>query len=183
VNLNFFGQFYIVEGKFDRLLLRPVHTLFQVMSEQFRLESLSDAAVGVGVVLYAASRLELELGWMQWLIGAGAIVCGFTIYLAVFLALTTVGFWVEDRVGIIPPIYNMLSFGRYPLDIYNPLIRFLLSWVVPFGFASFYPPAKLLGHSEYDGVFLFLPLVAVTTLGLAVMLWNRGVRNYSSTGS
>jgi ABC-2 type transport system permease protein len=77
----------------------------------------------------------------------------------------------------------MLTFGRYPLDIYNPLIRFLLSWIIPFGFAAFYPSAKLLGHTEYDGVFLALPVVASVSVILAILLWNRGVRNYSSTGS
>jgi ABC-type uncharacterized transport system permease subunit len=40
-----------------------------------------------------------------------------------------------------------------------------------------------LGHSEYDRVFLALPLVAAVSLTAAVLLWNRGVRNYSSTGS
>ncbi len=183
VNLYYFGQLYIVEGKFDRVLLRPVHSLFQVMSEQFRLEALGDAAVGVVLVVYAGSRIGLELSPLEWLVGVGAVLCGFVIYLGVFLILTTVSFWAEDRVGVIPPVYNMLTFGRYPLDIYNPFIRFLLSWIVPFGFAAFYPSARLLGHREYDDVFLALPLVAATTLTLAVLLWNRGVRNYSSTGS
>ncbi|MCB1022259.1 MAG: ABC-2 family transporter protein [Acidobacteria bacterium] len=183
VNLYYFGQVYIVEGKFDRVLLRPVHSLFQVMSEQFRLESLSDALVGLVIVSYAGSKLGVSFGPMQWLLGAGAVLCGMIIYLGVFLILTCVSFWAEDRVGVIPPVYNMLTFGRYPLDIYNPLIRFLLSWIIPFGFAAFYPSAKLLGHSEYDHVFLALPLVAAVSVVLAILLWNRGVRNYSSTGS
>ena len=183
VNLYYFGQLYIVEGKFDRVLLRPVHSLFQVMNEQFRLEAVGDAAVGVALVIYAGSKIGLELTPTQWLIGVGAVLCGFAIYLGVFLILTCVSFWAEDRVGVIPPVYNMLTFGRYPLDIYNPLIRFLLSWIVPFGFAAFYPSAKLLGHSEHDRVFLALPLVAAVCLTVAVLLWNRGARNYSSTGS
>ena len=183
VNLYYFGQVYIVEGKFDRVLLRPVHSMFQVMSEQFRLEALSDAFVGLVLVIYAASELGIDWTPGHVALGTAAAVTGFVIYLAVFLILTCVSFWVEDRVGIIPPVYNMLSFGRYPLDIYSPFIRFLLSWVVPFGFASFYPSAKLLGHAEHDAAFLALPLVAAVFLGAAILLWNRGVRNYSSTGS
>ena len=183
VNLYYFGQVYIVEGKFDRVLLRPVHSLFQVMSEQFRLEALADAAVGVGLVIWAGQRMGFE-----WTLGAAALAvfgvfCGVAIYLGVFLILTAVGFWVEDRVGIIPPVYNMLSFGRYPLDIYSPFIRFLLTWVAPFAFAAFYPSARLLGHGEHDATFLWMPVVAAVTVGLAVLLWNRGVGNYSSTGS
>ncbi len=183
VNLYFFGEVYIVEGKFDRVLLRPVHSLFQVMSEQFRLESLSDAAVGAGVALYAASQLDIRIGPYEVLLAAWAIGCGFTVYIAVFLLLTCISFWVEDRVGVIPPIYNMLSFGRYPLDIYNPLIKFLLSWIVPFGFAAFYPASKLLGKPDYELYFLLLPVVAGVFLAAAVLVWNRGVNNYESTGS
>lgn len=183
VNLYYFGQLYIIEGKFDRVLLRPVHSLFQVMSEQFRLEALGDAFVGVALIVYAGLRLDLSFSPLAILGGAGAAVCGFAIYFAVFLLLTCVSFWVEDRVGIIPPIYNLLTFGRYPLDMYNPLIKVLLSWVVPFGFASFYPSAKFLGHDEYAGYFLAMPFVAAAFLAAAVALWNRGVNNYASTGS
>ena len=183
VNLYYFGQLYIVEGKFDRVLLRPVHSLFQVMTEQFRLESLSDAVVGAAIVAYAAARLGLEIDWLGTALVLIAALAGLVVYLGVFLALTCIGFWVEDRVGVIPPVYNMLAFGRYPLDIYNPLIKFLLSWIVPFAFAGFYPAANLLGRERYEVYMFLLPVVAVVTLTFSVWLWNKGVRNYSSTGS
>jgi ABC-2 type transport system permease protein len=153
------------------------------MSEQFRLESLADAAVGLAIVLYTSRRIGLDYGWSDWLFLAFAAFCGLLIYVGVFLILTCVAFWVEDRVGLIPPVYNMLAFGRYPLNIYSPLIQFLLSWIIPFGFASFYPAAHLLGHLEYERYFLLLPLVTACFLGASVWLWNRGVANYSSTGS
>jgi ABC-2 type transport system permease protein len=153
------------------------------MSEQFRLESLADTAIGLGVIVYTYGRLGLDYGPGDWFILAFAALCGLLIYFSVFLLLTCVSFWVEDRVGIIPPVYNMLAFGRYPLSIYSPAVQFLLSWIVPFGFATFYPSAKLLGHVEYDAYFLALPLVALAFLVMSILLWNRGVRNYSSTGS
>ena len=37
INLYYFSQTYIIEGKFDRVLLRPVNSLFQILFEQFRL--------------------------------------------------------------------------------------------------------------------------------------------------
>ncbi len=183
INLYYFSEAYIVEGKFDRILLRPVHSLFQVMSEQFRLESLSDAVVGVGIVTYTARELGITYGPLDWAFLVFASVCGVAIYLSVFLLLTSVSFWVEDRVGIIPPIFNMLAFGRYPLNIYSPFIQFLLSWIIPFGFASFYPSTILLGRVEYQSYFLYLPVVTIVFMTASILLWNRGVANYSSTGS
>ncbi len=183
INLYYFGQTYIVEGKFDRILLRPLNSLFQILFEQFRLESLGDVALGVFLILTCAARLHLRLGAADWLFLGLATVCGCVIYLSVFLMLTCVSFWMEDRVGIIPPVYNMLTFGRYPLDIYNPFIKFLLSWIVPFGFATFYPTASLLRADSYRLYAWLMPLVAAAFLTLALWIWSRGVRNYSSTGS
>ena len=183
INLYYFGESYIVEGKFDRILLRPVHSLFQVMSEQFRLEALSDTATGLFIVVYTSNKLGLQHGPEDWAFLGAAALCGLIIYLAVFLMLTCVSFWVEDRVGIIPPVYNMLAFGRYPLNIYSPLVQFLLSWVIPFAFASFYPSTVLLERMEYQSYVALLPLVMAVFLTGAIVLWNRGVANYSSTGT
>jgi len=183
INLYFFGETYIVEGQFDRILLRPVNSLFQILFEKFRLEALGDTALGVFIVVSCAAKLDLALGSGEWLFLAAAAVCGCTIYLAVFLMLTCVSFWMEDRVGVIPPVYNMLTFGRYPLDIYNSAIKFFLSWVVPFGFASFYPTASLLKSDVYGQYAYWIPVVTALLLTLSMLVWNRGVKNYSSTGS
>ncbi len=183
INLYYFGQQYIVEGRFDRVLLRPVHSLFQVLFEQFRLESLGDAVLGVFLMITCARRLDIELTAAAWAFLAFAAVCGCVIYLSVFLMLTCVSFWMEDRVGVIPPVYNMLTFGRYPLDIYSTAVKFVLTWIVPFGFATFYPTASVLKSGDYRIYGWLLPVVTFVFVSLAVTIWNRGVRNYSSTGS
>ena len=54
-NLYDFSELYIVEGKFDRVLLRPVSTLFQVVFEKFRLESLQEVVTGAAVVSSAST--------------------------------------------------------------------------------------------------------------------------------
>ena len=183
INLYYFGDRYIVQGSFDRVLLRPIHSLFQILFEQFRLESAADAAIGVAVVVYATRRLNLDFGVLDWLVVAFAALCGFLIYVSVFLMLTSVSFWMEDRVGVMPPVYNMIAFGRYPLKIYSVFLQFFLSWIIPFAFATFYPATHLLRRMEYKPYFYLLPLVTAVFATFAVTLWNRGVRNYSSTGS
>ncbi|MCW5983264.1 MAG: ABC-2 family transporter protein [Bryobacteraceae bacterium] len=183
INLYYFSEIYIVEGKFDRVLLRPVNSLFQILFEQFRLEALGDTVLGLFLIVTCARRIGLELGAGDWLFIAAATVCGCLIYLAIFLLLTCISFWMEDRVGVIPPVYNMLTFGRYPMDIYNPFIKFLLSWVVPFGFATYYPTAAVLKQDEFRIYAWLMPVVTVVFGALSLFVWKRGVRNYSSTGS
>jgi len=183
LNLYDFGNDFIIEGKFDRVLLRPVYTLFQVMFENFRMESFQEGGTGLFAVWWAARHIGLRLSGTDLALLAFFGLCGWVIYTAVFLILTTATFWFEDRIGIHPPVWNMIAFGRYPLSIYSGFIQFLLSWIIPFGFASFYPSVRLLGRQEFRAYAPLVPVVAVGFAALALVLWQRGVRHYSSTGS
>jgi ABC-2 type transport system permease protein len=183
LNLYEFGETYIIEGKFDRVLLRPIHSLFQILFENFRLESIQEIVIGVGVVVYCAARLKIPWTFANLLIFPVAVVCGAVIYVSIFVIITSVSFWFEDRIGVSPPVYNMIAFGRYPITIYNVFIQFMLNWIIPFAFASFYPTVRFLGHREFMREYYLVPVVASTLLALALFVWGQGVRHYKSTGS
>ncbi len=183
LNLYDFGNNYIIEGKFDRVMLRPISTLFQVLFEQFRLESIQEIATGLFCMGWASSRLHVHwtAGKFSLLVFWGA--CAGIIYVSVFLLLTTISFWFEDRIGVHPPVWNVIAFGRYPLSIYSGVVQFFLCWIIPFGLASFYPSVRLLGHTVTPEYLPFVPVVALAFLVFAIFMWNFGTRHYSSTGS
>ena len=183
LNLYDFGNDYIIEGKFDRVLLRPISTLFQVIFESFRIESFQEVITGLVAVWWAGRLLDMHWTAADVLLLIFFGICGWVIYTAIFLILTSVTFWFEDRIGIHPPVWNMIAFGRYPLSIYSGFIQFTLSWIIPFGFASFYPTVRLLGRAEFRHYAPLVPLVAIAFSALALAIWQRGVRHYSSTGS
>jgi len=182
-NIYEFGNNYIIEGKFDRVLLRPVSSLYQVLFEAFRIESLHEVATGALVVWWAARRMGFVWTASDFALLVLYGVCGGVIYISFFMLLSCVSFWFEDRIGIHPPVWNLIAFGRYPLSIYSQWIQFLLSWLVPFAFASFYPSAHLLGRRELHDLAPLAPVMAAACLGLLLLAWNRGLRQYSSTGS
>ncbi len=182
VNLYEFSNRYLTEGRFDRILLRPVSPLFQILFESFRLESLQETVTGLFAVAWAVSRLP-ELGvWGLVLLPVWAVF-GAVIYVSVFAILTALGFWIEDRIGLAPPVFNLVSFGRYPITIYDIKVKVLLSTVIPFAFATFYPAALVLGKREFLVFFWGVPVVAALFLAMAIGLWHMGIRKYGSTGS
>ena len=183
LNIYDFGSNYIIEGKFDRVLLRPVSSLFQVLFEAFRIESLHEVAVGLFAIAWASRRIGLDWGVLDVLLLVFFGFCGAVIYTSVFLMLTSVSFWMEDRIGIGPPVWNLIAFGRYPLNIYGCFVQFILSLIIPFGFASFYPTVRLLGRQEFRFYGALVPVVAAVFLGLAILVWRQGSRQYASTGS
>ncbi len=183
LNLYEFGNEYIMEGKFDRVLIRPVSSLFQVLFENFRIESFQEILTGLAVVLYASARMHVAWAGRDVFLLLFYALCGGAIYISIFLLFSTVSFWFEDRVGVHPLAWNLIAFGRYPLSIYSGAIQFFLSWIIPFGFATFYPSVRLLHRAEFLHYAALIPVVAAACLAVAISVWNLGVRHYSSTGS
>ena len=182
-NLYEFPEKVVFEGRFDRLLLRPQSTMVQVLFDSMRVESLHEAATGILLLAWASPRLGVVWGPARVFEFVVFSISGALVYVAIFSALTAVSFRFEDRVGLVPPVYNLISFSRYPLTIYSLWIRFLLSTFIPFAFASFYPAARLLGRTEWNGLALVSPLVGVASVWFASRLWEREVLRYGGTGS
>ena len=183
VNLYRFSDQYIIQGKFDRVLLRPVGTLAQVIFESFNVSGLNEILLGIAMMTYAGMKLGLDFGVKEILMLAVMAPSASLVYMGVFLAITSVSFWHEDRMGLAPPVYNIIRFSRYPITIYSLPIRIFLTFVLPFAWVAFFPATWFLGSSEFGRLALLTPLVGLVVFGGSVLIWQRGVSNYASTGS
>jgi ABC-2 type transport system permease protein len=183
LNLYGFGDRYIIQGQFDRILLRPLNSLFQVIFESFNLESVGNLLVGIVIILAAKHELGLSFGIWDYLWIVVATLSGSVILLSVFIVVSSLSFHFEDRLGISAPIFNLLNFGRYPVNVFSRVIQVLLSVIIPFAFIAFYPSTHFFKRSEFEFLSYLSPLVAVIAAGVAAFMWRLGVERYSSTGS
>lgn len=183
INLYRFSERYIIEGEFDRVLLRPVNPLAQVLFSSFGMGGLNELALGSAVMVYAALGLDLRLGPIDLLLLPVFAVSACAVYNGVFLGLISVSFWMEDRMGLAPPVYNIIRFSRYPVTIFSPLVRLFLTFVMPFAWVAFYPSTWFVGEPGFRSPALLTPLVGGLTFGLGYLVWSRGIRRYASTGS
>lgn len=182
-NIWDFNDRYIVKGEMDRILTRPIHSLFQVVLERMELESLFGIVTGLIIMFYAGSHLDLQFHWYDPIIFIVMVVGGTLIYGGIFVSLASIGFWSDARTDIMPMVYNIGIYGRYPVDIYNKIIRFVLTWILPFAFVGVYPAAYFLGRSEWYGYAFLTPLVGIIFFMIAVWLWNEGVKKYRGAGN
>src|SRR5260370_15521582 len=114
VNLYEFGNEYIMEGTFDRVLIRPVASLFQVMFQNFRIESFQEVLTGLAVVIYASVKMHVAWNLLDVLLLIFFSICGGTIYIFHFFLLFPVSFLFHDRLGGPPPGWNFFAVRRYP---------------------------------------------------------------------
>ena len=157
VNLYGFAEKYIAEGHLDRVLLRPVNPLAQVIFESFNVSGLNEIILGIGIMAYAglgctSPGRPADVLAVLLLAPAAALV-----YVGVFLGLTCVSFWSEDRLGLAPPVYNVIRFSRYPLTIYSRWVQIFLMFVLPFAWVAFYPATWFVGAPEFRRLALLTP--------------------------
>ena len=169
-------------GELDVLLVRPVGPLFQMIGLSQQPNALGIGLTGIPIMLYAASDLGLHWTVSSALYLAVALVCGATIRYAVLMVVALLTFWWEMR-SLLYPMMWLYDFVRFPLDVFSWPVRALLTYVIPFGVAGFYPAAYLLRPDEYGWALWGVPLTTVGLVALIQVLWSVALRHYESTGS
>ncbi|MFF3500884.1 ABC transporter permease [Streptomyces sp. NPDC003247] len=176
------GRKLVQRGEFYRYLIRPVNPLFSLLSERFfHPDGLGELIVGVVLVGYAGSELGLSPTPEQWLLAPLLVLCGAVIHTSVKLFFASLSFWTVTSLPSMYAASQVSEFAAYPLDIYHPSLRALLTWVLPFAFTAYVPSTYLL-HGE-TGLLGWLPVVTAGALALALAVWRRGVNTYETTGS
>ena len=87
-----------------------------------------------------------------------------------------------ESIPVTQMVFGMNEFAKYPLTIYSRGIGLVLTWIIPYGFVSFYPANHLLGR-EPGAIVWLAPLVALVFVTIAYRVWKFGLRHYSGTGS
>jgi ABC-2 type transport system permease protein len=181
-NLWNFADRYIIKGEMDRVLTRPKHNLFQIVMENMDPPALFGVLTGGVVMIWAGERIGLEWSLMDGFILLLFIAGGTMVYGGLYTALASLSFYTDSKTGILPLMWNIQNYGRYPVNIYNKVIRFVLTWILPFAFVGFYPSAYFIDPSRSELAW-FTPVVGVVSLGFGLLAWNQGVKRYRGAGS
>ena len=178
---------WIRDGEFDRLLVRPLDELFQVISTPgaiFPDELLLALAFLVFAVIVNHIAITAGFVFLVTLI----VVGGALIDLSIGLIISTVAFWFV-QVDALRWIVLQLEqeFTRYPLSIYSKGVRLLLAFVIPFGFMNYFPASYFL-HKADNGlglplaIGLLTPVIGIASLIVAYGFWRVGLERYQGVG-
>lgn len=75
------------------------------------------------------------------------------------------------------------DFAKYPITIYNNLIKSVITYIIPFAFTTFYPANYILtGENPFFSIG-FTVVISIILMAIGVFLWNKGIKAYESSGS
>lgn len=170
-------------GKLDFLLLLPVNTRFLVSVRQVDLGSFVNAAIALGVMVYAARELEFVPSVLQ--IAVFLLLCsaGIAIHYSLMFLLATISFWTVRAQGIVWAYYNLFNVSRLPDSAFRGWFKVVFTFALPMLLVSNIPVRALTDRLESPFDILLLLGLTLLGLGLSELGWRFSVRHYTSASS
>lgn len=174
----------VKNGDFDRILLRPLSTFFQMAASAFQWMRIGRFLQGLIVLLWGCIALKIELFSLNALILFFAFLGTMCLFYGLFVMQATLTFWTTETLELMNILtYGGLESGQYPLSIYKPAFRAFFTFMVPLACVAYFPISGLLQKSSIFWLASLAPIAGVLFLFLSFKLWNFGVRHYQSTGN
>ena len=171
----------ILNGQFDFSLIRPVNIQFLVTFSKWRIFATLDLFLGVGVFLYALFSTSNTTTWTSWVLFGIALTAGIIVLYALLLGLCSIAFWSPGFM--ITWLFDALfQLARYPIGIYPPLVRIVLTWIIPIGLITTVPVQALNAEIGIGMVLLSLSISLLLFI-FSSWLFRQGVNRYQSASS
>lgn len=173
----------VINGDFDRYMLRPMNIFFQVIAEKLQPDALGELLVGTILVARSLAKGIVVTDGLHAALFFVSILAGALIYTSIKLFFASLAFWVKVSGPFLQAAYDLANFAKYPTEIYAKGIRFLITWVIPFAFVAYLPAGFFLktGASAW---------VIGVECGIAAVFWCAaygvfvcGTRVYESAGN
>lgn len=171
----------IVRGDFDLDLVKPSNVLFRVLTggaDVLDLFMLIPFTIGL---VFAAGKLSgiTLAGIFLYII---LLFCGFIIATAFHIGVLALGVITTEIDHAIMIYRDLTQMGRVPVDIYNEILRAIITFIIPVGIMMTWPAKALMGLlSIQSAVAAFL--LSVFFFMLSIFLWKYALTKYSSASS
>ena len=173
----------IIDGSFDRLLLRPRNILLQVVGYQIDYTKLARVIQSIIIMIVALIKLEIDWSILKVLTLILMLLSSISIFFGIFLLAASYCFITIQGLEV----RNVFTDGgkhtaQYPIGIFNKYFVKIFTYIIPNALVNYYPLMYFIG--KVDKVYYaFLPIIVLIYLIPCFLIFNKGSKNYLSTGS
>jgi ABC-2 type transport system permease protein len=173
---------HFIEGSFIKYCLRPIDSMFYYLTESIDLKGIPQLGLGIALMVYSGTNLSITWNIMSVLILVILIFNAACIYSSIMIIAAATGFWITDPFEIISFVNRSKDFGKYPATIYNKYIKAIITFILPFGFISYYPSEYFISNM-FSPISIFTIPAAIIFFLLARKIWASGLKRFVPTGS
>jgi ABC-2 type transport system permease protein len=165
---------FIEDGDLDTLLTQPKSVLVHALGLRSQPSGFGDLISGLIFIAWSG-----QVSWRTTAIAAVVIVASALILVACGVVFFSLAFWLGRVETVATQLWELLvTFSLYPEPLFGGALRFVLFTVLPAGFVG-YLPVRILHAPSFTNVTILL-IAAIAYLGLAALIFDRGLRRYAS---
>lgn len=182
-NLWSIGYFTVRKGDFDKYLTRPINTYFHVLVEKLQIDALGELIMGIALIVMILPKVAIVWSLQKFLLALISVVFATFIYVGIKTITGSIAFWTKTSGAITNMFYMVNDFSKYPVTIYNTVVRSVITYVIPFAFTAFYPANYILkGENPLFNIGGTI-VAAVVLMSIGLIVWHKGISAYESAGS
>ncbi len=171
------------EGDFIKYYFRPINMFFYYQSEIFDIKGLGQLAFGIATVAYSWYKLALPVTFFAIVKLIIFLISASLVMVALQNASAATCFWMQNSFYILDFAVKMKDYAKYPITIFNPVFRFIFTFILPIAFVAYYPSIVILRPDSIPVLSYLSPVVGVVFFYLSYKFWMYGASKYSGTGS
>lgn len=170
----------VVNGDFDRYMLRPMNVFFQIICEKLQPDAVGELLIGTILIIMSLSKGIVIVDGMHIVMFIVSVIAGAVIYTSIKLLFASLSFWIKRSGPFLQVAYEMADFAKYPVEIYSKPIQFILTFVIPFAFVAYFPASYFLIQKSALTTVGIECLIAVILSILAYSIFKIGISKYES---
>lgn len=168
-------------GRLDYTLLKPVNVQFLASIRKWRLFSLFDLLLGLGVMIAALVQMGAGISADRVVMFGAALLAGTVILYAILLAFSSFVFW--SPAVLFTWIFDaVMQMARYPVGLYPGWVRIVLTWIIPVGLITTVPAQAVTGMLSWGTLAVVAGVAGAMAVGASV-LFGAAVKRYASASS
>ncbi len=178
----------IKQGDFDKILYKPISPFIYLIISQFDYVFFAHIFLGMFLLVISVCKLNIIISLTSVLIGFLLLISASLIQASLLIICGSINFWFVKSGQLIDIlVWGIRKFLEYPISIYNCAIKFILVFIIPYAFVSYFPAAIVLSREMFIGtrdvIIIITPIIAIVLFAFSCILWHKGLLKYDSTGS
>jgi len=172
----------INSGEFDRILLRPVSPVIQIVTLGFGSQGIGNFVMGIFLLVYSINHLNIDKGVLPTFYIVLFILIGVFLRVSINLCVAAASFWTKNGNPLMMANYSLSEFSKYPLSVYNWFIQVIVV-IIPYAYVSFVPATLILKKDVSIEIIYSYPIIILYCCLCIQLLMKKGIMKYESVGN
>ncbi len=170
----------VVSGDFDLVLVKPFSPLFRsLMGGADFIDLITIVPLFFGLIYVGRFLSPTPFQILSYLL---LIICGLLVSTAFHIFVLSIGIITLEIDHTIMIYRDLVSLGRFPIDIYREPLRSFLTFILPVSIMISLPVKVFIGLVK-PTVVLFSFVFAIFLITISIRFWRFALTKYTSTSS